>query len=157
MSESESKSKRNRWWGVSFVVSLILILVLALAGCDWFQDKEPVPKTYTAENNLIKFSRTVLPQVKSGTVFTVALVVEAKVDLELVGVVESIPKDLILVEGNLTGFKANLKKGDKFTMTYKLQAGSTGTFSIEGTARAKPVGAESLTLPLSSNIKITSP
>lgn len=151
-----SKSKRNRWRGIFFVVSLILILVLALSGCDWFQDKEPLPKTYTIENNLIKFSRTVLPQVKSGTVFTVAVAIEAKVNLELVGVVEKLPPAFILVEGNLTGFKANLKKGDKFTLTYKLQAGSTGTFSLEGTARAKPVGAESVTLPLASNLLVKS-
>ncbi len=140
-------------------LSLLLLLAVALGGCDLFKKEElnlPTnPITQTAENDLVTFSRTALEAVKKGTVFLVRVAVEAKTDLELLAVSEVLPADFVVISGETTAFLANVGPGDRLEMTYSLQAAAPkGAFELGGFSRAKPAGEDSLQLQLVSPLAV---
>jgi PKD repeat protein len=104
----------------------------------------------TDENSLVSITRTITDN--DGTL-TVDVLVEAKVELELLAVVETLDS-LELVSGELTSFTTNLQPGDTFGYSYTISDDSAedgGT--VSGTVRAKPVDEDSQTLQLISQLQ----
>lgn len=140
------------------LIGLGALLALGAGGCGWLIPPEPIqPKTHSAENEWVRFARTALPQVEAGTVFPVRVTLEAKQDLPLMAVSETVPDGFTLVEGALTAFRTDASAGDLIELTYKLRAGSPGEFALEGTARVKPAGSDSVPLDLVSPLKVVRP
>ncbi len=101
-----------------------------------------------------------MPQsVPVGTVFTVQVVLKAKVALQLAAVTEQLPPGFLAPEGDssLTAFGNNLKPGDQVKLTYQIQASSqAGTFQVWGKARAMVTAEQgSVPLMLGSPVKVT--
>jgi hypothetical protein len=116
----------------------------------------PAKRTDTISNDLITFSRTVTSPVQPGDTFTVTDTVTAKVALDIAAISDMLPAGFTLVSGTLTTLpQSDVSAGRSFTNTYQVRAGSVpGTFTISGTARAKPVGATSSTLGLDSPVTV---
>jgi hypothetical protein len=107
------------------------------------------------ENNLASASREFPDRVATGETFTITVTVTAKVALELAAVNTQLPGNFRLASGSLTAFATNLAAGQSFTNTYQVTAGSTeGSFVIDGTVRAKPVGGPSEVLTITSNVTV---
>lgn len=97
------------------------------------------------ENDLVKVTRTVKVQ---GQEIAVDIVVEAKVALELVAVVEELDEHFSLSEGALTAFQTNFQPGSQLTLSYRATVNDPGGGRLLGTIRAKPADADSQTLEL---------
>ena len=138
-------------------VALLIIGLLLLGGCSLFGGGSSGPKSYTTENDLVVFTSTVPESVSAGSVFTVQVVVKAKVTLQLAAVTEQLPPGFLAPDGDnsLTALGNNMKPGDQVKLTYKVQASSqTGTFQVWGKARALQTGQDSVTLMLGSPVKV---
>jgi len=103
-----------------------------------------------AENDLVSVTRNVE---FVGDEIRVEVVVTAKVDLELVAVVET-PEGLTLANATdkLSAFATALKAGDDFVHMYTLKDDELSGGTISGTIRAKPADADSQTLQLVSTL-----
>jgi len=102
-------------------------------------------QTDSDENDLVKVTRTVDVQ---GEEIAVGIVVEAKVALELVAVVEELDEHFTLSEGELTAFQTTLQPGAQLTLSYRATVDDPSGGSLLGTIRAKPADADSQTLEL---------
>jgi hypothetical protein len=137
-------------------LGLLIVGVMLLGGCSLFGVSSG-PKTYSTANDLVEFTRTVPEQVQAGSVFTVQVIIKAKVDLQLAAVSEQLPVGFLPAAANdqLTALGNALKAGDQVKLTYHVQASSqTGTFQLWGKARALQSGQESVTLMLGSPVKV---
>lgn len=144
------------------LVILWAIMLLGLSGCDLFKKEDtntPVatdPVMMTSDNDWVIFTREALPSVKKNVVFTVTVSVEAKTDLELLGISEQLPAGFEVISGDTTDFLANAAAGDRIELNYTLKASDrSGEFAIVGFSRAKPIGGEeSEQLELSSPVEV---
>jgi len=100
------------------------------------------------ENDLVKITRLLSA---NGNTIQVDVVVEAKIELELVAIVEKLER-LTLVEGELSTFVVNLQPGDTLDISYTLQDDDEDGGIITGTIRAKSLDKDSQSLDLTSNI-----
>ncbi len=152
---------------------LLLIPLLVLAGCGGDESADgngasnsssaaangadapgsTEPQTHTQENALVSFARTVTPQDEPAGSYRVVVTVTAKRDLELLAVTDELPESLTVTGGNTTSFNTGMSAQDALTLEYVFQADS-GTYEIQGSARAKPAGADSSTLALTSNVRV---
>ncbi len=110
-------------------------------------------RTDTNENDLVLVERTI--SVGEETI-EVEIRVEAKVELELAAIVESLGGGLALASGELSAFQTNLSPdGDPLVLSYTLEGGEVEG-EILGEIRAKPVDEESRTLELVSPVDTSS-
>ncbi len=111
---------------------------------------EPIDDvTSVDENDVVTVTRTVMVD---GDTITVEVVVEAKVELELLAVVEKL-ESLELSNGELTTFAVNLQPGDTLMFSYEIADSEADGGTVFGTIRAKPVDADSEILELTSTLE----
>ncbi len=109
----------------------------------------------TAENALLTFTRSAPSSVTAGQTFTVTDTVTAKVDLQIVGVVDTLPAGYALASGSLTsGLPTPLAAGQSKTFTYTVTAGSSSG-TISGIAKGLPSSGPSQSVSLDSPISVT--
>ncbi len=146
---------------VKFVI-LWAVVLLGLSGCDLFKKEAPSiplptdPVVLTVENDWVIFTRTALAAVSKNVVFSVKVTVEAKQDLELLGISEQAPSGFQVISGDTTDFLANAGAGDVLELNYTLKASDqSGDFPISGFSRAKPLGgSDSEQLELVSPLEV---
>jgi len=105
-------------------------------------------QTDEGENDLVKITRLLS---SDGDNIQVDVTVEAKIELELMAIVEKLER-LTLLEGDLSTFAVNLQPGDTLSISYTLKDDNEDGGVITGTIRAKPLDRDSQSLDLISDI-----
>lgn len=139
--------KRGGW-----VACLGGAMLLTMIGCG--SPADGTSNTFVQENDLFVFSRTIPSSAAQNTPFGVWIVVEAKRDLALLAVSESLPEAFVVSQGVTTGFLLDVAAGEKLELHYELQGRQRGEFSMGGVARGKPIEGESVQLELSSPLAV---
>lgn len=113
--------------------------------------------TNSQENALMTFTRDAPDQVAPGEVFTVTDTVQAKVRLDFVAIVATLPEGFVLESGDLRKFQiGGLQAGDVLINSYEVKATSQlGSYLLSADARAKPQGEESQGLTVVLELEVT--
>jgi hypothetical protein len=107
--------------------------------------------TMIQENEYITFVRTI-SEVRVNEDFTVKVTVTAKQNFQLLAASDIVPEDILVVGGSTTSFIADAVPDQVMEFEYRARITRPGTFSIPGTARAKPPQQDSVALDLISTI-----
>ncbi len=113
--------------------------------------------TTSQENSLMTFTRDAPDQVAPGEVFTVTDTVQAKVQLDFVAIVATLPEGFVLESGDLRKFQiGGLQAGEVLINSYEVKATSQlGAYLLSADARGKPQGGESQGLTVVLDLEVT--
>lgn len=117
----------------------------------------PSRRVDSISNDIMVFSRTTDSSVPAGGTFTVTTTLTAKVALQIVGVVDTLPGGFTLVSGSLnSGLPTPLGASQSKTISYIVRAGSSSG-TISGSARASVTTSQpSQGLTLNSLVNVVS-